>query len=103
MPIEIDSSEIIAYLACRPDSNDQLCLDYQEIWDIGYRMEKANSAIISECDLMSVDAFRCKFPDYVKMEQDNLLIDNIPDIYSQLENLQPAPDIIKLIDEILNF
>lgn len=100
MPIEIDSSDIIAYLACKDAKYNRITIQYDEIRYLGYQVEKISSHVLATCDIISIDAFRCQFPEYVKMEATYLEIDNISDILGLLHRLQPTDEVVQILEDI---
>lgn len=100
MPIEIDSSDIIAYLACRDKDINKVTIQYDVIRHLGYQVEVIDSQVLATCDIISIDAFRCQFPEYVKMESTYLEISNISDISNLLRRIQPSDEVVQLLDNI---
>lgn len=99
--IEIESTEIIAYYASNQKRiKGNLILPYQKIREICEKLE-INDVRIQTCyDMISIDAFRCSFPDNVVMERNQLVIKKISDIQSQLSRLLPPKEIVEMIEQI---
>lgn len=99
--IEIESAEIIAYyVSIQERIEGDFVLPYQKIREICEMLEKKNARIQTCCDMISIDAFRCSFPDNVLMERDQLVIKKISDIHSNLSRLLPPKSIVEMIEQI---
>lgn len=99
MPIELDSTEVIAYMVHKWSNGNQYELKYKEIRDICEYVENIKSNVLVTFDRISIDAFRCSFPKNVVMMDDHLVINNLSSIKNKIERLMPSEDIIKLIDQ----
>lgn len=101
MIIEIESTEIIAYYASiQKRVEEDFILSYQKIREICEKLEIKDTRIQTCYDMISIDAFRCSFPDNVVMERNQLVIKKMSDIRSNLSRLLPPKDIIEMIEQI---
>lgn len=98
MIVEIESTEIIAYSLLRQIEDDYLELSYSDIWKRAAILEDSIASLRSECDMISIDAFRCRFPKHVKMNEHALVVRNIREIESEIRRLLPNNEIIELLD-----
>ena len=58
MPIELDSTEVIAYMVHKRADSNPCELTYKEIRAICEYVENIKSNVLTTFDLMSIDAFR---------------------------------------------
>lgn len=98
MIVEIESTEIIAYSILRQIEEDYLELSYSDIWERAALLEENIPSVRSECDMISIDAFRCRFPMHVNMNEHALEVRNIKEIESDIRRLLPNTEIIELLD-----
>lgn len=98
MIVEIESTEIIAYSLLKHVENDCLELSYSEIWKRAAILEENITSVRSECDMISIDAFRCRFPTHVIMNDHAIVVRNIREIESDIRRLLPNNEIIELLD-----
>lgn len=98
MIIEIESSEIIAYSLLRHVERDWLELPYCDIWKSATIIEQNYASVRSICDMISIDAFRCRFPLHVMMNDHALVVRNIAEIESEIRRLLPNSEIIELLN-----
>lgn len=98
MIVEIESAEIIAYSILRQIEEDYLELSYSDIWERAAILEENIASVRSECDMISIDAFRCRFPMHVVMNDHALVVRNIREIESEIRRLLPSNEIIELLD-----
>ena len=99
---EIDSSNIIAALASDKNNakKDEFIIPYTHIREIAKHLEDTIPTLLATYDMMSIDAFRCYFANYVEMEEKRLIIRNLQEISNKLEKLQPSEAVSKTIIEI---
>lgn len=100
MFIELDSTDIIAFLIKENGFDDDFIIPFSRICHIAEVIESENKDILTFCDRVSIDAFRCAFSDNVKIEHSNITIYNIGAIRSNVERLLPPQRIIELLAEI---
>lgn len=98
MIIEIESTEIIAYSLLKHVENEFMELSYSDIWKRAAILEDNITSVRSECDMISIDAFRCRFPMHVTMNDHALEVRNIKEIESDIRRLLPNTEIIDLLD-----
>ena len=99
MPIELDSTEVIAYMVHKRANSNLYELKYKEIREICEYVEGIKSNVLTTFDLISIDAFRCSFPKNVVMMDESLVINNLLSVKKEIERLMPSEDIIDLIDQ----
>lgn len=99
MFIEIDSTEIIAFLIKENGYND-FEIPFTRIRHLAEVIEAEHKDILTFCDGISIDAFRCAFSSNVKMEQSSITIYNIRSIRSNVERLLPPQRVIDLLKDI---
>ena len=99
---EIDSSNIIAVLANSENNigKDKCVIAYRCIRKIAEGLEERIPTLHATYDMISIDAFRCYLPNYVEMEENELIINNLKEIHYLLKNLEPSESITELINEI---
>ncbi len=102
MPIELDSTEVIAYMVHKNESCNSFELKYKEIRDICEYVENIKTNVLTTSDLISIDAFRCSFPNNVVMKEESLVIEDILSIKRKMERLMPRKDITDLIDKYIS-
>lgn len=100
MVVEIDSSNIIAVIAKQNKNKDRLSLNYGLIRRLAVELEKANSYILTTCDMVSIDAFRCAFKDYVIMDHSELIINEAMYVSNRIQRFLPPVDITNKLEEI---
>lgn len=99
---EIDSSNIIAALASNKSiaEKNELIISYLCIRKIAEDLEDRIPTLLATYDMMSIDAFRCYFVNHVVMKENELVINNLKEIYKQLLKLQPSERMTNMIYEI---
>lgn len=102
MSIELDSTEVIAYMAQRNKSQDYLELRYSDIRNICRYVESVKSNVLVTSDMISIDAFRCSFPKHVVMTEDSIAISDLKSIRGDIKRLIPRREITDLMDQYLS-
>ena len=100
MFIEIDSTEIIAYYASLAKQQKELTLSYQIIIDTCRKLEEQSRKILACYDMVSIDAFRCVFPEHVTMGIQQIVIRNLKEIQRSLQRFEPSEEIKRMIANI---
>ena len=90
MFVEIDSTDIIAYLIKKNDFNNDFEIPFSQILQLAKKIESENEDILTFCDSISMDAFRCAFTSNVVIEHSTIRIFNVHDISPDVERLLPS-------------
>lgn len=99
MQNEIDSSNIIAALV-KENLNNNITLSYRQIREVANLLELNRPTLLTTCDLVSIDAFRCSFIHHVIMEEHQLVINDFKEIQGRLNKLLPSKEITEVIIKI---
>lgn len=100
MAIEIDAPELIAYYAILHSDEDRIIISYDSIRKLSAKLEELYRNVLTYCDMVSIDSFRCAFPKHVKMNELELEIENFKSIQSRIERLMPSDEVIEMINQI---
>lgn len=100
MFVEIDSTDIIAFLIKESDFSNDFEIPFSKILHLAKTIEYENEDILTFCDSVSIDAFRCAFTSNVVIEHSTVKISNIRNIRSNLERLLPPQRIMDLLKDI---
>jgi hypothetical protein len=100
MYVEIDSTEIIAFLINKSNCSHKFEIPFSKIQKIAKVIESENQDILTFCDSISIDAFRCAFTSNVIVEDSTIIIEDIQIIRSNIERLLPSQRIIELLEKI---
>ena len=63
MILELDSSNIIAALIEQHHDNENHALQCKRVMALAMELEKQIPTLLTYCDMLSIDAFRCAFND----------------------------------------
>lgn len=97
---ELDSAEIIAFCVKKKHKSDMFEISYHQIQCIGRMMEKEMPTLLVTSDMVSIDAFRCEFSQYVEMRKNILRINRIHEIYSRIERFLPEATVVAKMEEM---
>ena len=100
MVVEIDSSNIIAVIAKQNEHKDRLSFNYGLVRRLAVELEKKNSYILTNCDMVSIDAFRCAFKDHVTMGHSELIINEVKYVSNRIQRYLPPVNITNQLEEI---
>lgn len=100
MAHELESSEIIAYFVSQQKEKDEFLISYHKIYEIGKRLERSIPSLQVSCDMMSIDAFRCEFSNYVEMRRSDLKIKHLQEIYSRIQRYFPEADLVSKMKQL---
>lgn len=100
MVVEIDSSNIIAVIAKQNVHKERLSLNYGLIRRLASELERQNSYILTTCDMVSIDAFRCAFKEHVIMEHSELIINEVKFVSNRIQRFLPPVDITSKLEDI---
>ena len=100
MFVEIDSTDIIAFLIKKSDFCNDFEIPFSKILHLAKAIESENEDILTFCDSVSIDAFRCAFTSNVVIEHSTIKISNAHNIRSNLERLLPPQRIMDLLEDI---
>ena len=97
MSNEIDSTNIIAAITNDIFELKTVSVKFENIRRVALELEKLKPTLLVSADMMSIDAFRCSFVNYVSFEQNFLVIKNFQDIQWRIQNLLPPKEITDFI------
>lgn len=100
MYVEIDSTDIIAFLIKKSGFSNEFEIPFSRILHLAKVIESENEDILTFCDSISIDAFRCAFTSNVVVEHSTLKIYNIQKIRPNVERLLPPQRIMDLLEDI---
>lgn len=100
MFVEIDSSDIIAFLINDSGFCDDFEIPFSRVLHLAKVIESENEDILTFCDSVSIDAFRCAFSSNVVIEHSTIRISNVQNIRPNIERLLPSQRIIDLLEDI---
>ena len=97
----IESSEIISYIIVKQiPVRPTLKLPFCKIRAYARSLESQRGDIRVECDLMSIDAFRCSFKGYITIENDDLYIYDLPALRPKVQRYMPSDDITMVLNTL---
>lgn len=102
MFIEIDTTDLIAFLIKKSDFSDFIQIPFSKVFYLGKTLEFENEDILVSCDAISIDAFRCIFPSNVIVEESVIKIVDTHKIRHVIERLLPSQRIMDLFEDIYN-
>ncbi|GAB6976411.1 hypothetical protein JCM15124A_13180 [Prevotella falsenii] len=100
MYVEIDSTDIIAFLIKRSGFSNEFEIPFSLIHHLAKVIESENEDILTFCDSVSIDAFRCAFTSNVVVEHSTIKIYNARKIRTNVERLLPPQRIMDLLEDI---
>lgn len=100
MYTEVESSDIITFLLNQYQEKEMLKIPYHDIFEYANALEKRNEDVITFCDMMSIDAFRCELRPHVIMESNYLVINDISSIRNRVNRLLPRPEVMEKLTMI---
>lgn len=75
-------------------------IPFSKILHLAKAIESENEDILTFCDSVAIDAFRCAFASNVVIEHSTIKISNARNIRSNLERLLPPQRIMDLLEDI---
>ena len=100
MYVEIDSTDIIAFLIKRSGFSNEFEIPFSQIHHLAKVIESENEDILTFCDNISIDAIRCAFTSNVVVEHSTIKIYNARKIRPNVERLLPPQRIMDLLEDI---
>lgn len=100
MYVEIDSTDIIAFLITKSNFLNDFEIPFSRIYHLAKVIESENEDILTFCDRVSIDAFRCAFISNVTIEHSTIKICNVRNIRTNVERLLPPQRILDLLENI---
>lgn len=100
MFVEIDSTDIIAFLIKKSGFCNEFEIPFSQILHLAKVIESENEDILTFCDSISIDAFRCAFTSNVVVEHSTIKICNVRKIRLNVERLLPPQRIMDLLEDI---
>lgn len=100
MYVEIDSTDIIAFLIKKSGFSNEFEIPFSQILHLAKVIESENDDILTFCDSISIDAFRCAFTSNVVVEHSTIKIYNARSIRPNVERLLPPQRIMDLLEDI---
>lgn len=100
MYVEIDSTDIIAFLIIKSGFSNEFEIPFSRILHLAKVIESENEDILTFCDSISIDAFRCAFTSNVVVEHSTVKIYNVQKIRPNVERLLPPQRIMDLLEDI---
>lgn len=99
--IEIDSAEIIAHIVVRHDEDGQIELSMRKLKHIADRLEKECATIYTTCDMLSVDAFRCRYSSQITVKGDEICIQKDVTFTQKMHRYLQSGDVKGLLEKII--
>ena len=100
MYTEIDSTHIIAFFIKKSGFSNEFEIPFSQIHHLAKVIESENEDILTFCDSISIDAFRCAFTSNVVIEHSTIKICNVRKIRPNVERLLPSQRIMDLLEDI---
>ena len=100
MYLEIYSTDIITYVIKRIGLSNEFEIPFSLIHHLAKVIESENEDILTFCDSVSIDAFRCAFTSNVVVEHCTIKIYNARKIRTNVERLLPPQRIMDLLEDI---
>ena len=99
---EVDSAEIIAYLANRSKKR-KVVIKISRIRELGHKLEKASASIVFDGDKYSFESFRCLSPDNIQVTQTEVVINKKNKYVKQIiARYQPSHQVKSFLRGIRN-
>lgn len=98
----IESSEIISFIITNESETvkSSLKVPISKIRAYARNIESSRSDIRVECDLISIDAFRCKFKHNISIENGTIYVSDLPILRPQVLRYLPSADVVSLLQKI---
>lgn len=99
----IESSEIISFIIVNETESAKsstLKVPISKVRTYARNIESTRSDLRVECDLISIDAFRCKFKHNISIKNGSILVRNIPMLKPQVVRYMPSADVVSLLQQI---
>lgn len=97
---ELEASEIIAFCLTENKQIEPFELKYQTIRAIAKKMEEKDPSLLVTSDIMSIDAFRCEFSQYVEMNESSICIRRVKKVYSRIQRYLPDEQTVLQLREV---
>lgn len=99
---EVDSAEIIAYLAKRSEKR-KVVIKISRIRELGHKLEKASASIVFDGDKYSFESFRCLSPDNIQVTPTEIVINKKNKYVKQIiARYQPSPQVKSFLRDMRN-
>lgn len=99
----IESSEIISFIIVNEPvtvKTSTLKVPISKIRTYARNIESTRSDLRVECDLMSIDSFRCKFKQDISIKNGMVCVKNIPALKPQVKRYLPSADVVSILKHV---
>lgn len=99
--IEIDVSEIIAHMVVKETANGEITLSMRSLKRIADKLENERTTIYTTCDMLSVDAFRCRYSKQITVKGDSICIQKDVTFTKKMHRYLPSDDVKEILEKII--
>lgn len=99
--IEIDTAEIIAHIVVGHNNDGQIKFSMRKLKHIADRLEEESATIYTTCDMLSVDAFRCRYSSHITVKGDEICIKKDVTFTNKMHRYLPSGDVKEMLEKII--